>query len=80
MICNMYAVKDELSGEFMIPTIIKNDDMAKRQFKTQINTIELWRENPSDYSLFKLGTYNDETGIIESHLEKIVGGRSVLNA
>lgn len=80
MIVNLYAVKDELSNEFMIPTIIKNDEMAKRQFKTQVNTIDLWRENPSDYSLFKLGTFNDETGIIESSLEKVVGGRSVVNA
>lgn len=80
MIVNLYAVRDELSNEFFAPQIIKNDEMAKRQFKSQVNTITLWKENPSDYSLYRIGTFDDETGLITSNLEKMVGGRSVLNA
>lgn len=80
MIVHLYAVKDELSNEFFAPQIIKNDDMAKRQFKSQINTIPLWKDNPSDYSLYRIGTFDDEKGLITSDLEKMIGGRSVVDA
>ena len=39
----LYAVKDELSGNFYQPTTMENDEIAKRQFKTQVNGIELWK-------------------------------------
>ena len=80
MIVSIYSVKDELSNEFMQPALISNDDLAKRQFKTQVNTITLWKENASDYSLYKIGSFNNETGEIIPKIEKIAGGRSVLNA
>ena len=58
---------------------MNNEDLAKRQFKSQINNIQLWKDNPSDFSLWRLGKFNDETGEILYKPEKIVGGRSVLN-
>lgn len=79
MILDFYAVKDELANRFLSPNLMNNEELAKRQFKTQINNIELWKDNASDFSLFKLGTFNDETGEIIYKPEKIVGGRSVLN-
>lgn len=80
MILNLYAVKDELANNFLSPTLISDDNLAKRQFKTQINTLDLWRENASDFSLYMLGSFNEETGEIIPKIEKIAGGRSVLNA
>lgn len=79
MILEFYVVKDELAGTFLAPTLMNNEELAKRQFKTQINTIELWKQNSSDFSLYRLGTFNDETGEIKYNPEKIVGGRSVLD-
>lgn len=77
MILNYYAVKDELANRFLAPTLMNNDELAKRQFKSQINNIELWADNPADFSLYRLGTYDDETGVMTSSIEKLVGGRSV---
>lgn len=74
-----YAVKDELANEMMLPGLFQTEDLAKRQFKSQVNNIELWKDNSSDFSLYRLGTFDNETGEIESHVEKVVGGRSVLN-
>lgn len=79
MILNFYAVKDELANRFLAPTLMNSEAEAKRQFKTQINNIDLWKDNASDFSLFALGTYNDETGELNSNVEKITSGRAVLN-
>lgn len=77
MILEFYAVKDELAGKFLSPTLMNSEPEAKRQFKAQINNIDIWKDNPSDFSLFRLGTFNTETGELTSNIEKLVGGRSV---
>lgn len=79
MISELYAVKDELTQMFLTPTHFNSEDEAKRQFKSQINTIPLWKDNSSDFSLYRVGTYNNETGELTSNIEKIINGRSVLN-
>ena len=77
---NIYAVKDELTNKFMQPTFIENENEALRLFKFQINDIGLWKANASDYSLFKIGTYDQASGtVIGIQPEKVIGGRSVLN-
>lgn len=79
-IFNIYAVKDELTNKFMQPTFIESENEALRLFKYQVNDIGLWKSNASDYSLFKIGTYDQATGtVIGIQPEKVIGGRSVLN-
>ena len=79
-IFNIYAVKDELTNKFMQPTFIESENEALRLFKFQVNSIDLWKMNASDYSLFKIGTYDQATGtVIGIQPEKVIGGRSVLN-
>lgn len=76
---NIYAVKDELANHYMEPTFISSDQEALRLFAHQINNIPLWKDNSSDYSLFKIGTYDQATGTIVGIMpEKLSGGRSVL--
>lgn len=72
------AVKDELTGTFMQPTYGENLDALKRIFATQVNTIAIWKENPTDFSLYKLGTFDQETGVMISDIEKMSSGLSVL--
>lgn len=80
----MYSVKDELTGKFMNPMFIEKDENANniaiRQFRSNVNNIKLWKDNPNDYSLFIVGIFNDESGAESSILEKIISGRSVVNA
>lgn len=79
----MYSVKDELTGKFMNPMFIEEgehaDSLAIRQFKSNINNIKLWRDNPNDFSLWKVGAFNDEEGAALSTIEKIISGRSVID-
>ena len=72
------AVKDELTGTFMQPTFAETIAEIQRLFEYQVNNTALWKSNSADYSLFKLGTFNAETGIFESNIEKIIGGRAVV--
>lgn len=72
------AVKDELTNNFLQPTFIESIEESERLFAYQINTIGLWKENPEDYSLYHIGSYDQETGsIIGINPVKIVGGRAV---
>ena len=76
---NIYTVKDELVNKFMQPTFIQDENEALRLFTYQINSIDLWKANSSDYSLYKIGTYDQTTGtVIGITPEKIIGGRSVV--
>lgn len=79
----MYAVKDELTGKFMNPMFVEDDEyadkIATRQFTSNINSIKLWKDNPNDYSLFRVGSYSDEEGAAATVIEKIIGGRSVID-
>lgn len=72
------AVKDELTQSFLEPTFVGEIKEAERLFQYQINNIPLWKDNASDYSLYYLGSFDQETGYISSSLEKITSGHTVL--
>lgn len=74
---NVYAVKDELTQTFMQPNFMDNDLEITRIFAYQINNTPIWKDNPEDFSLYKLGSFNEDTGEFISKVEKIVSGRSV---
>lgn len=74
---NIVAVKDELTNTFLQPTFGENEDALKRIFKTQINTIPIWKDNPTDFSLYNIGHFDQETGEIIPDLYKIISGHTV---
>ena len=66
---NLYSIQDVLVG-FHAPFIAPNDAAAKRDYR-------LWaqnQKNAADLRLFKLGTYEDSTGDIDSLVECLEGG------
>lgn len=79
----MYSVKDELTGKFMSPMFVEKDDHAEqqavRQFKSNLNNIKLWRDNPNDYSLYSVGIFDDMSGAKAIPVNKIIDGRSVID-
>ena len=72
------AVKDNLVENFMQPTFVGTLAEAQRLFEYQINSIELWKNNASDYELWSLGKYDAETGAITSELHKMINGSAVI--
>lgn len=79
----MYSVKDEMTGKFMSPMFIERSDHAEneaiRQFRSNVNNIKLWKDNPNDFGLYLVGLFDDETGAASTAISKIITGRSVLN-
>lgn len=80
---SMYSVKDELNGKFMNPMFVEEGEYAEasaiRQFKSNVNNIQLWKDNADDFSLYLVGSFDDETGASSTPLNKVASGRSVLN-
>lgn len=82
-ISRIYSVKDELTGKFLQPFFIGDSETTEKEairiFSNNINNISLWKDNANDYSLFQIGAMDDNTGTIVSQVDKIIGGRAVLN-
>ena len=72
------AVFDNLAESFLQPTFIESEEQAIRLFTHQINNIPLWKDNSTDFELYKLGEYDAENGMLVSDLHKIMKGASVV--
>lgn len=76
----IYAVKDTVQGAFMQPFYLQNDNVAKRAFSMAINDqASNWSKMAKDLQLYKLGEYDDETGIILSKVEYLAKGADYVN-
>lgn len=75
---SVYAVKDELVG-FMQPFVLQNDQQALRSFAATVNATD---GNPiakayKDMSFYRLGTFDDATGVITSDIQMLASASSV---
>lgn len=61
----LYAIKDDLTGYKNI-TIADNDPVALRDFSYAVNCNEIIKLNTKNYSLYKLGVYDTELGVIDN--------------
>lgn len=66
MIKGLYTVRDEASGLYMTPTTSMTNEVAIRDFDYALKSNELMRFKPTDFSLWKIGDYDDVTGIVEA--------------
>lgn len=57
------CIKDRLSGRFMQPIFVENEETAKRWFKHVLDTTEIFKDNKGDFELYKLGTFDDTLGV-----------------
>lgn len=67
MIYPIYSINDALIG-FQSPTIMNNDAFAMRSFKESFDGVK----NPQDYSLWKIGSFDTDTGELISCVPEIV--------
>lgn len=69
MIYEVFSVHDEKADAFLPPFILPNIAMAKRAFGNCVNSQNhQFAENPADFTLFRLGQFNDESA--EFYLER----------
>lgn len=57
---NIYSIQDVMVG-FNAPFIMKNDELALRSYKSFLKD----NAYSADMRLFRLGTFDEETGAIE---------------
>lgn len=69
MIYPVYSMKDELIG-FGLPQVNINDNVAIRDFREKMKN----ENHAGDYSLFKIGTYDTDTGSFISNVEFLERG------
>ena len=64
---DIFAVKDVKTNAFLKPFFVQNEAVMQRAMTDAKNdensTISM---HPEDYQVFKLGTYDDNTGVIEA--------------
>lgn len=78
MIHQIYALKDNLANVFMQPQLFQNENVALRNFSEIINSTGIFKNNPGDFELWKLGEFDDQKGIIIPEPEKMATGLSVV--
>ena len=64
----VYSIKDEVAEEFSAPQLAKTDGVAVRMFQQAISKAPY----PQDYSLWRIGSFDTETGlIISEQIQKV---------
>lgn len=60
----VYSIRDAKVG-FMTPTVDQNDASAARNFEHAVmNSASLMNSHPGDYALYRIGSFDTETGAI----------------
>lgn len=69
---SIYAIRDVHTG-FLTPTVDQNDNSAMRNFAHAMkNPQSLFNSHPEDFTLFKIGSFDTESGEIVSQLPETV--------
>ena len=67
MIYGVYSIFDSAAGVFTAPTIDISDASALRAFQQALaNSGSIMNFKPGDFSLYQVGTFDVETGKLES--------------
>ena len=77
----IYCIRDLHTG-FMSPMVDMNDNSAARQFAHAIKATDgVMHTYPSDFDLFRIGTFVTETGQIDPvwPIELVMSGGDVLD-
>lgn len=74
----IYAIKDEMSG-YMAPVNFPSDEFTKRAFEAELTNPEsMISRFQKDYSIWKIGEFNTETGEFKNDLKLIARGDSYI--
>lgn len=68
----VYSIRDVHTG-FMSPTVDQNDASAMRNFRHAVmQSASLMNSHPKDYSLYRIGTFETDSGAFESELPELI--------
>lgn len=71
----MFAIRDSAAETFHPPFCARAIGQATRDFQAQVNRADdnnpLYK-HPEDFELYRVGSYNDNTGLIEHQAPELV--------
>lgn len=74
----VYAIRDNLTG-FLSPTVEQNDASAIRNFEhAMANFNSLMYSHPKDYDLYRIGSFDTETGELKKELPAMIAAGSTM--
>lgn len=70
----VYSLKDQAIESFLIPMFMRSEGEARRGLSDAVNKPDQGslHDHPEHFSLWLVGLYDDETGIIESRPPEFV--------
>lgn len=72
-----YSIFDRVSGLYASPSGFVNDETAKRAFSLGISRGQIPAENASDYALYHIGHFDDNSGeFLPEKPRFVIGGTS----
>lgn len=70
----VFAIFDGAAGAYLRPMFVPSNGMAIRAFQGEANDPKsMIYKHPDQFTLFEIGTYDDNTGSLESIVPKSVG-------
>lgn len=81
MIHKIFTIYDEKAKAYYPPFYLHQTGMAVRIFSDMVNDPQnKINKHPSDYTLFDIGTFNDNTALIVAHTaESVHNGVELIN-
>lgn len=74
MLHNIYSVKDTKAEAFLPPWYAPTNASAIRSFSTAVNdSTHDFAKYPSDFVLYQLGSFDDNTGVITAMEPHVLG-------
>lgn len=68
MIINVFTVHDSKAQAYLPPFNLPTKEMAVRTFSDTVNDSKHpFGKHPADYTLFHIGTFDDDTGLITNN-------------
>lgn len=76
---SIYVVFDGQAKVSMAPVFYESDPIAIRSFENTVESKEPFVSNPEDFTLYRVGTFDDEGMVIEGEEpHRLVGGLQAL--
>lgn len=80
MILKVFSIYDGAAKSFNKPFFMLTKAEAMRAFVSTIRTESLLHENPTDFSLYQLGTYDDSDGKFSEDISNLGSALYFMNA
>lgn len=77
---NLYSIFDQKAGTYTSPAVYVNDGVAERAFNIMLHDDQtMVYFAPEDMSLYRVGTFDDETAALDSDFYLVCSGSVLMH-